>query len=74
MARGGEQRLGGAQLRQFSQVHDGHPRGHIAHQAEVVRDEEIGEIEPALQVQQQRDDLPLHGDVQRRRRLIEHNE
>ena len=37
---------------------------------EVVRDEQVGQAELALQVAQQVDDLRLHRDVERRHRLV----
>ena len=37
-----------------------------------MRDEQIGEAEIPLQLFEQRQDLRLHGDVERRHRLVEH--
>ena len=42
----------------------------VAHHAQVVRDEDIGQAQVALQVHQQVDDLRLHRHVQRRHRLV----
>ena len=41
---------------------------------QIVADEEIGEIVLGLQVAQQIDDLRLHAHVERRGRLVEHDE
>ena len=41
-----------------------------SHQPQVVRDEEVGELQPLLQIQQQVHDLRLHRDVERRDRLV----
>ena len=41
-----------------------------ARRAEVVRDEQIGEPQRLLQIQQQVEDLRLHGDVERGNRLV----
>jgi hypothetical protein len=46
----------------------------MLHDAEIVRDEEIGEAELALQILQQVDDLRLDRDVERRDRLVADNE
>ena len=42
----------------------------LADHREVVRDEDVGEVELALQVLQQVQDLRLHRDVERRDRLV----
>ena len=42
----------------------------MAHHREIVRDEQIGQAEPLLQVDQQVDDLRLDVDVERRDRLV----
>ena len=42
--------------------------------AQIVADEEIGEAVPLLQIAQQIDDLRLHRHVERRGRLVEHDE
>ena len=43
-------------------------------QPQIVRDEQIGQLELLLQIHQQVDDLRLHRDVERRDRLVEHQE
>ena len=55
---------------ELAQVHDGHPVADVPHQRQVVRDEQVRQPEPLLQVLQQIDDLRLHRDVQRRHRLV----
>ena len=42
----------------------------MADDVEVVRDEDVGEAEVALQVLEQVEDLRLHGDVERGHRLV----
>src|SRR5690606_2664640 len=44
--------------------------GHAAHAAHVVRDEQHGQVQPLLQLQQQGGDLVLIGEVQGRQRLV----
>ena len=44
--------------------------GDVRHHGEVVRDEQVGQPEPRLQVAHQVEDLRLHRDVERRRRLV----
>ena len=48
--------------------------GQVLDYRQVVRDEQVGEPEPVLQVEQQVDDLGLDGNVQCRNRLIAHDE
>ena len=45
-----------------------------SHQPQIVRDEEIRQLQLLLQVHQQVDDLRLHRDVERRDRLVEDEE
>ena len=47
-----------------------HAVGDVAHDVQVVRDEDVGEPELALQVLEQVEDLRLHRDVERRDRLV----
>ena len=51
-------------------LHDAEPVGKLAHDAEVVGDEQHRHAHAPLQVLQQREDLRLHGDVERGRRLV----
>ena len=53
-----------------AEVHDHDPVADVTHHREVVRDEEIGEVELALEILEQVDDLRLDGDVERRHRLV----
>src|SRR5262249_8774193 len=46
------------------------PFGELADEPEVVRDEEVGEVELLLQILEQVDDLGLDADVERRYRLV----
>src|SRR5439155_3400447 len=81
---GGEQRVGvgvggpvvdgvaGADLHDLPQVHDGHPVGDVAHDREVVGDEEVGQPEAVLQLLEEVDHARLDGDVEGRHRLVEH--
>ena len=48
--------------------------GQRPHDLEVVADEQVGELVSGLQVAQQVDDLRLHAHVERRGRLVEHDE
>ena len=66
--------LGGAELDNAAEVHDGDPVAHVADQMEVMRDEQVGEAEAFLQLEQQVHDLGLDGDVERAHGLVEHHE
>ena len=51
-------------------LHHADPVGDLAHDAEIVGDEQHRHAEAGLQVLQQRQDLRLHGDVERGGRLV----
>ena len=55
-------------------VHHRHPVGDVAHQGQVVGDEQVGEAPLGLQVEQQVDDLGLDGHVEGRHRLVAHHQ
>ena len=65
-----EELVGGAELDDLAEVHDRDPVGDVAHDAEVVRDEDVGEVELVLQVVEQVEHLRLDRDVERRDRLV----
>ena len=69
-----EERVARPLLDDPAEVHDGDRVGHVADDREVVRDEEVGQVEPVLQVAQQVEDLRLDRDVDGRDRLVEHDE
>ena len=56
------------------EVHHRDPVAHVAHEREVVRDEEVREPELLLEVAQQVDDIGLDRDVEAAHRLVEHEE
>src|SRR5436190_5637399 len=82
----GDQRLGIGRLRRaehllrcaalddFSVTQHDHLVGQCPHHLEIVADEEIGQPMALLQIAQQVDDLRLHAHVERRGRLVEHDE
>ena len=47
----------GADLDDLAEVHDRDAVGHVAHDGHVVADEQIGQVEPLLQIEQQVQDL-----------------
>ena len=57
-----------------AEIHHADPARHVADHGEVVADEEIGQAELVLQVAHQIEDLRLHGDVERRGRLVADDE
>ena len=65
-------RLG--ELDDVAEVHDGDPRADLPHHREVVRDEDVGEVELGLERAQQVEDLRLDRDVERRDRLVAHDQ
>ena len=70
MARRGEQRLRVRGLDDDAEIHHRDPVGDVLHHGEIVRDEDVGEAEPVLQVAQQIEDLRADRDVERRDRLV----
>ena len=70
VVRAGEDGLGGAELHDPAQVEHRDAVGQVAHDAEVVRDEEVGDALARLQLDQQVQDRGLHRDVERRGRLV----
>src|SRR5215470_1292192 len=70
----GEDLLGLAELDDAADVHHRDTVTDVADDAQVVRDEEIGQSELLLQVEQEVQDLRLHGDVQGRDRLVRDDE
>ena len=42
----------------------------MPHQPEIVRDEQVGQLQSLLEIHQQVDDLRLHRHVQRRDRFV----
>ena len=71
MLRLGEDVGARAALDDLAALHDGDFAGDRLDHGEVVRDEDIGEVEPRLQVGEQRQDLRLDRDVERGYRLVE---
>ena len=65
-----EQLLGLGQLDHLADVHHAHPVGDVLDDAEVVGDEQVGEVEFGLQILQQVEDLRLDGHVEGGHRLV----
>ena len=61
---------GGADLHQLPRVHDRDPVGELQQQRQVVRDEQDREVEALFQLEDLAEDLALHDDVERGRRLV----
>ena len=74
MARRGEQTGAAALLDEAAEIHDRDAVGEMLDHCEIVADEEVGQAEFALQIEQQIEDLRLHGDVERARGLVAHEE
>ena len=65
-----EDLFNGALFDDFACLHHADLLRYLAHNPEIVRDEQQRHAKPALKVAQQLDDLCLHGDVERRGRLV----
>ena len=57
-----------------AEIHHDHLVGEVPDHREIVRDEQIGEVELLLQLDQEIEDLGLDRDVERRDRLVEHDD
>ena len=66
----GEHALHRALLDDLAVFHDAHLVGDLAHDPEVMRDEQHGHAEPGLNLLQQLEDLRLHRDVERGRGFV----
>ena len=53
-----------------AEIHDGRATADVLHEAEVVRDEEIGQLQLFLKLHQEIDDLRLNRHVEGRDRLV----
>src|SRR5438093_3320161 len=74
MPRGAQQLLGGRELHNLAEVHDGDPIAHLLDHRHVVGDEQVGEVEFVLEIFEQIQDLRLDRHVQGRDRLIGNDE
>ena len=74
MARRAKQRrtLGG--LDDAPEIHDRDAGRDMLDDREIVADEDVGQAEVALEVEQQVENLRLHRDIERRGRLVEHDD
>ena len=70
MLRRGEDVVRRAALDDLAVIHHAYPVGHLAHDAEIVGDEQHRHVEFGLELEQQVEDLRLDGDVERGGRLI----
>ena len=74
MGRRVEHRVGRADLGDPTEIHHHHPVGDEAHDIQVVADEDVGQAELGLEVEEQVKHLRLHGLVQRRHGLVEQHQ
>ena len=65
-----EDLLGVGELDDAAEVHHGDPRADLPHHGQVVRDEDVGQVELGLEGAKEVEDLGLDGDVERRYRLV----
>ena len=71
MHRSGVEHLLLALLDDPPEIHHRDAVGDMPHHRQIMRDEEVGEAEFALEILQQVDDLRLDRDIERRHRLVE---
>ena len=65
---------GRSDLHDLSQIHHRDAAADVLDEPQIVRDEQIRQLQLLLQIHQQVDDLRLHRHVERRDRLVEHQE
>ena len=70
----GEQRLGIRGLDNDAEIHHCDAVGDVFYDGKIVRDENVGEPKPVLQVAQQVQDLRADRHIQRRHRLVADDE
>jgi hypothetical protein len=66
--------MGVCKLNDTTEVHDSNPVAHVLYNGQIVRDEEVGEIQFLLQLVQEIDHLGLHGNVECRHRFVADDE
>jgi hypothetical protein len=66
--------LAGTGLDGLPEIHDHGRITEIFHDIQVVADEQVGQAELAFEIIQQIENLGLHRDIKRRRRLVQHDE
>ena len=54
-----------------TEIHDRHAGAEVSHDGQVVRDEQVRQLELLLEIPEQVEDLRLDRDVERRHRLVE---
>ena len=74
MLRRPHDRIGGTDLDDLAAMHHGDAIGEMRDDRDVVRDEQVRDTEAIAQVGEQVDDRGLHRDVERRDRLVAHDE
>src|SRR6185295_9479925 len=61
-------------LDDFTQIHYSYSVGDMFYDREIVRDEQVSEIEPLLKLAEKIEYLSLDGNVERRDRFVAHDE
>ncbi len=74
MMRACEHRLRWTDLHEPAKVEHGDAVGYIVHDVQIVRDENVAHLLLGLQIDQQIEDCGLHGNVERRCRLVAHHQ
>ena len=74
MLRVGEHLGGRPDLDDLAEVHHADAVAHVLDRVDVVRDEQVRQVELVLQVVEQLQDLRAHRQVERRGRLVQHDE
>ena len=67
-------RVARAHLDRMAEIDHQHVVGDVPHDREIVRDENVGELELLLQAREQVEHLGADRDVERRHRLVEHQD
>src|SRR6202011_3243245 len=62
------------ELDDLPEIHDRYAMGHVLDDGEIMTDEQEGEAEIELQIMQQVHDLHLDGYIERRNRLVTHDQ
>ena len=74
MPRTGEQAALVGVFDDAAQIHHGDACGDVLDHREIVRDEDVGELEAPLQIGEQIDHLRLYGHIERGNRFVAHDQ
>ena len=64
----------GREFHHLAHVHNAYPMAHVLDDGQIVGDEQVAQVQVALQLHQQVENLRPDRDIQARNRLVQHNQ